>query len=145
MNEQVWAYLSMNESGRVNNCSSSEFELLLSRVGVTINGFWTGWLDLLHTYTLNWLTKSDYSAIANFHALQSNVTSTRVLSLLQSPQVVSWQHILTTWGFFSFPLVNAPHLNSAHHLLNSRLTAYSELWNSKSNSESHCAWKWVNQ
>jgi hypothetical protein len=43
------------------------------------------WLDLLTIYTL---TTRDY-------ILQTTDTQTSVLSLLQSPLVVSWQRILT--------------------------------------------------
>jgi hypothetical protein len=104
-------------------------------LGVTINGFWIGWFDLLHTQLV---TTSNYSAIADFQALQSTVTSTSVLSLLQSPLSVSWQRILARWRFFSFALVNAPHLNSNRHLLNSGLTAHLEFCNSTRKKITRC-------
>jgi hypothetical protein len=41
---------------------------ILSRVGVTINGFWIGWLDLLHLYTCNYINTA-LSLIFTFYNL----------------------------------------------------------------------------
>jgi hypothetical protein len=57
-----------------------------------IDGFWTGWLDLLIPYTLH-LELQAIKRCCYSHTLQVTVTHTSVLSLLQSPLVVSWQRI----------------------------------------------------
>jgi hypothetical protein len=67
----------------------------MSRIGVTIDGVWIRWLDLLTTYTHHSELQAINSAISQLHTSEFTVTPTSVLSLLQSPRSFFWQRILT--------------------------------------------------
>jgi hypothetical protein len=56
----------------------------LSRVGVTIDGVWIGWLGLLTTFSAQLVATSNYSAIADLHTLQFTVTHTLGYSVFSS-------------------------------------------------------------
>jgi hypothetical protein len=67
----------------------SRFRVVTTRRGMD---WMIGFIDTLVQSTR---TYKQYSVIADLHNLHFTVANTNVLSLLQSPLVVSWQRILT--------------------------------------------------
>jgi hypothetical protein len=73
---------------------------------------------LIDHFNTRLVTTSNYNAIADLHTLQINITQTSVLSLLQSPIVVSGYRLLTVEILqlprsLRCPLANTPRLSLA--------------------------------